>query len=84
MEKFCKLMDNKWFAFVYGIVSMLLGYVGVLGEHNACVFGLSFAFFFIILKEVVNNQMCFNPFNKSVVLAEVLGAVLIMLLLLCF
>lgn len=84
MEVFCKLMDNKWFAFVYGIVAMLLGYVGVIGEPNALVFGFSFALLLILVKEIVNNQMCFNPFNKTVVLSEVLGSVLTTLILLCF
>ena len=80
MEKFCKLMDNKWFALIFGILSFVVAYVG----QSVIPFAIAVGIIFGIAREVVNNQMCDNPFRTEIVLYNVIGILLPALLIALF
>lgn len=71
MKKFCKLMDNKLVAFLFGVIFALIGYFG--GGNVA--FAFAFTIICIAFKELVNNQMCDNPFKYQIPLAGVIGSI---------
>lgn len=84
MEKFIKLMNNELVGFVFGVIVALIGYLGVYGEANAMWFVSTFSLVCIIAKEIVNSQMCDNPFKYWVPLSGIIGSIVTMLgILLC-
>ena len=81
MDTFIKLMDNKLVAFIFGIVMALIGYLGAYGSTGAILFAGAFALVCIAFKELINNQMCDNPFRYWVPLWGIIGSVAVLLLL---
>lgn len=71
MNTFIKLMDNKLVAFLFGVIFALIGYFG--GGNVA--FAFAFTVICIAFKELVNNQMCDNPFKYQIPLAGIIGSI---------
>ena len=79
MENFIKLMNNKIVAFVFGMLTALIGYFGICGESNALLFAGTFSLLCVIAKEIINNQMCSNKFNYQIPLFGILGTIVTIL-----
>lgn len=76
---FNKLMNNPYVGFAFGLIATLLcGLISfATGETlNVPFFCGIFGVIMVLAKEVVNTVMLFNPFNKWVSIAGVIGAVL--------
>ena len=82
MDTFIKLMDNKLAAFIFGAIVALVSYLGAYGSPGAVLFAGAVALVCIAFKELVNNQMCDNPFRYQIPLWGIIGAAVVMLL--CF
>jgi hypothetical protein len=80
METFIKLMDNKIVSVLFGILVALLGCAGMAGESGIFGFALLFSAICIAVKEVINNQMCFNDFDWRNPVYSLVGSLLMILI----
>lgn len=73
-----KIMNNVFVALVFGILISVLGYC--LVDEQASLFGFSFGSFFVLMKEIINNQMLDNPINLRTLGFGILGCLVVLLL----